>query len=275
MVSTFVYAQGNKLSKKSSNAADIESGEITESLVANPKAASEVRRELPKVSGRDFSLFFSDRFRLMNGVKDEEFVRQAGWLVDTDLVRDGKFSCRTYRQEKPVRKTTISEIEIYQQDEDLNSAPKSKFSISSSEKTTFIDGIENLNDENKKTFAFVIGDPRDALKRYQGVPFEIKVVLPDDKPLSQVKVQTGYTGAYKLNDITFLGEDGDILKPSSYEIENGVVTAKFTNAPPSKILTFKCLSPISKISMVLAHPEIIDEFSKSPAPSLSRTAPCA
>ena len=255
------------------NSADIQSGEITENLVACPMAAAEVRRALPVISGRDFVFFLSDRFHLMQGVSGEEFIRRAGWLFDTDLVRDGKFSCSDYRQEKPARKVAIGEIEIYQGDEDSNAALKSKFLISSDEKTTVIDGIGNLNDGSKATFAFIIGDPRNALKRYQGVHFEIKAVLPDPAPVSLIKLRAGCDGAYGLEDVTFLGEDGGVIKPISCQVEGGVVVAKFVNAPASRSVTLKCLSPSAKVAMKLSHPEAVGVYSNSPGPVIIEHGP--
>ena len=121
--------------------ADIQSGEITEALVANPRAGAEVRRALPEIGGRDFALLLSDRFHLLKGVREEEFVRDAGWLIDTDLVRDGKFSYADYRQEKDGPQVASGEIQIRQQGR-IPAARSRRSAISSSEPTTVIDGTQ-------------------------------------------------------------------------------------------------------------------------------------
>ena len=111
------------------------------------------------------------------------------------------------------------------------------------------------------------------MKRYRGVPFEIRIALPDNAPLSAITLHTGFDGVFVLEEVAVLDEAGALIRPASVRVEDGVVTATFTDAPSSGTVTLQCLSPRAKLTMRLQHPEALEVYAKAPAPVIIEHGP--
>jgi len=160
--------------------------EKSETLVARPAAASQVKWPVHKMREKDFWIMLAPDWRTLNGVNNEEFVKNAGYgFVDLPYTMEGVLR-------RSLRQTQLHELQVFSGNENIS--PKSKFIFTSSESDTIFYGMDKIKDGDLKTNGYIIGSPTDFRKRNKGIPFQIKIELPEETSVDKLRFYSKATG---------------------------------------------------------------------------------
>lgn len=190
-------------------------------LVARPAAASQVKWPVHKIRKKDFWIMLAPDWRTLNGVNNEEFVKNAGYgFVDLPYTMEGVLR-------GSLRQTQLHELQVFSGNENIS--PKSKFVFTSpdpDEPDTIFYGMDKIKDGDLKTNGYIIGSPTDFRKRNKGVPFQIKIELPAETSVDKLRFYskaTGYVPIDTINIKTLDGKNVDTFIENDNEA--GIITA--------------------------------------------------
>lgn len=181
--------------------------EIKDSLVSSPRAATQVRWSTYPVAGKDFWQLLRPVWHEMQELKEEPFVKNAGYSLPHHLY----LNRGVLRGD--LRKTQIREIEVFC--DGKNVAQKLKFDFDSIEKDTLFYDMEKCRDGNLSTSGYIIGNPADFRRRHAGVPVKI-VVSGCVAPVEKIRFLSSVHGCSPFASIEVFDESGR-LQNASYE----------------------------------------------------------
>lgn len=176
-------------------------------LVAHPAAASQVKWPVHNVCGKDFWQVLREAWREMPELKDEAFIKNAGY----SLSNMHYYNRGVLRGD--LRKTKIKEFEIYCGGK--NVSKNLTLDFSSSEKDTAFYDMGKVQDGNQNTSGYIIGNSAEFRRRHTGVPVRI-VVSNLPAPVEKIRLVTDVHGCAPIALVEVLDETGN-LQNASYE----------------------------------------------------------
>ena len=212
-------------------------------LVAHPAAASQVKWPVHNVAGRDFWQFLRENWRELPELKDEAFVRNAGYSLG-DMLYSNRGVVRG-----DLRKTKIHELEVYCGGK--NVSKDLTFDFSSAEKETVFYDMGRIQDGNPSTSGYIVGDSSDFRTRNAGVPIRI-VVSNLSAPVEKVRFVTDVHGCAPMALVEVLDEAGN-LQNATYE-----------RSPGDREWTLTFLRPIRGKSLLIRAKTAPSFFSLDP-----------
>ena len=206
--------------------------EINGTMVARPAAASNVKWPVHLFNGKDYWYMLIPEWRKMKGLKHEKFIQEAGVRgIGTP-----------WKAVKPYRRTGIREIEIWQGGKNVAKTTKIKFT--SDERGTKFYYLSHVNDGDPKTIGWLCGATENFRYLNKGVPFNMDLILPSEKPLEKIVFHTS-------SDTLPVRDGGVFITSNGKEINgtmtrgNDSLTLQFSDAPEVKEVYFKGMTQLT------------------------------
>ena len=179
--------------------------EISGKLIANPGSAVDVKWHEYSFAGKNYWQLLTPQWRDMAELKNEEFVKNAGYSFH--LLYHNRGVTRG-----DLRKSSISEIEVYSNGKNI--AQKLKYAFDSEEKETIFYDANKIFDGNAKTFGYILGATSDFRKKNTGVPFTLTLSdIPSQ--IERIRFVTRPKDSAPLAKVELRDEQGKII-PASY-----------------------------------------------------------
>lgn len=229
-------------------------------LVADPGRAADVEYPAPEFAGRDFWYFLTPVWHELDGVKDEDFVKESGyWNIKFKMNR---------RNAEPARVLILNELSLWRN----GSLEKAEFYIKADERTAKVIRSDALADGKTTTACVISADPRPVLTRYKGVEAQITARFKTSAPLQEFKLSYGNHKNPDIGEMKFFADDIEI-KPVSLKNIDRTVIAQFSNVPAAKKITIHVASSPIKIELLDLSPAQAERCLKYPfSPFLLRIA---
>ena len=209
-----------------------------ENLTASPARTAKAEFTQPLFMGRDYWYLLKEIWHTLDGVKDEQFVKDAGFHYV-------KWSTKS-RNLHPPRVLYLRHLQFF----GANTGKANfKVALEKTEHDTKIYHPEHLSDDHRGTACAVSGSIEKVAKRYQ--PVEVKLLVRFSSPISLRRLSLNYGISGENPDIGNVSfyQQGKQLLPATQKKDKGLLIATFKDLPKSDLLEIRCQSAPLKYTL--------------------------